>query len=276
MADGTRIQRKNTALILEAALEEFAARGFSGATVDAIARSAGLSKPNVLYYFSTKEAIHAALLESLLDSWLAPLRDLTADADPMEALLTYVRRKLEMSRDMPRESRLFANEILQGAPRIGALLDGTLKSLVDEKAGIIAEWQRAGALASIDPHHLIFSIWSLTQHYADFGAQVGAVLGTENYWSDASDFLDTSYRRMLTPTWAPPSSRCKYLGRFGGWNHPGRRDAASAGAASSKDCAITPRPWRKDCWGASSSLHILPRRPCRCADRRRRRSSAPW
>ena len=84
---------------------------------------------------------------------------------------------LEMARDFPRESRLFANEILQGAPRIMPLLEGELKELVDEKAEIIKGWMRAGKIVNTDPWHLIFSIWATTQHYADFGTQIRALTG---------------------------------------------------------------------------------------------------
>ena len=58
----TRIQKKNRAAILEAALDVFSTHGFRGATVDQIATAAGLSKPNLLYYFPSKEAMHTALL----------------------------------------------------------------------------------------------------------------------------------------------------------------------------------------------------------------------
>ena len=133
----TRIQQKNRAAILEAALEVFSAHGFRGATVDQIAAEAGLSKPNLLYYFPSKDAIHAELLAGLLDTWLDPLRALDPQGDPLEEVLAYMRRKLEMSRDFPRESRLFANEIIQGAPRIGTTLGTDLKQLVDEKAAVI-------------------------------------------------------------------------------------------------------------------------------------------
>ena len=74
------------------------------------------------------------LMQRLLDTWLAPLRELDDIGDPLTELRSYIRRKLEMARDFPRESRLFANEILQGAPRIMPLLEGELKALVDEKA----------------------------------------------------------------------------------------------------------------------------------------------
>ncbi|MCB1155837.1 TetR family transcriptional regulator C-terminal domain-containing protein, partial [bacterium] len=133
----TRIQREKQELILEAALEVFAQRGFRGATIDQIADAAGMSKPNLLYYFGRKEDIHKTLIERLLHTWLAPLEHMNADGDPVVEIRSYIRRKLEMARDYPRESRLFANEILQGAPHVIDLLEGRLKTLVDEKARVL-------------------------------------------------------------------------------------------------------------------------------------------
>jgi TetR/AcrR family transcriptional regulator len=196
----TRIQIRNREAILDAALEVFSQHGFRGATVDMIAAEAGLSKPNLLYYFPSKDDIHVTLLSQLMDTWLDPLRELDATGDPVPEILAYVRRKLEMSRDFPRESRLFANEIVQGAPRIGTSLSTDLKSLVDEKARVIAAWSAAGRIAEIDPHHLIFSIWALTQHYADFDVQVRAVLGqSRDPIAEADSYLTTLFTRLLTP-----------------------------------------------------------------------------
>jgi TetR/AcrR family transcriptional regulator len=136
----------------------------------------------------------------LMDTWLDPLRALDANGDPVDELLSYMRRKLEMSRDFPRESRLFANEIVQGAPRIGTSLSTDLKALVDEKAQVIAGWAVAGRIATVDPHHLIFSIWALTQHYADFDVQVQAVLGpSRDPMAEADAYLTTLFSRLLRP-----------------------------------------------------------------------------
>jgi TetR/AcrR family transcriptional regulator len=199
----TRIQKEKRELILEAALEVFSMHGFRGATIDQIAEAAGMSKPNLLYYFRSKEDIHKTLIERLLDTWLAPLRELDADGDPLTEIRSYIRRKIEMARDFPRESRLFANEILQGAPRIMALLETDLRRLVDEKAGIIRRWMHAGKLAPADPWHLIFSIWATTQHYADFDAQVRAVLGPERAgegrFEDAARYLERLFTEGLKP-----------------------------------------------------------------------------
>ncbi|MBB4346957.1 MULTISPECIES: TetR family transcriptional regulator C-terminal domain-containing protein [Rhizobiaceae] len=190
----TRIQEEKEELILEAALDVFSQNGFRGSTIDQIAEAAGMSKPNLLYYFRTKEAIHRQLIDRVLTTWLEPLRVFDADGDPESEIRSYIRRKLEMARDFPRESRLFANEILQGAPRIEDELKGPLKALVDEKAGVIRAWSRAGKIARCDPYHLIFSIWSTTQHYADFDVQVRAVLGQahsgEGRFEDAARFLE--------------------------------------------------------------------------------------
>ena len=190
----TRIQEEKEEKILEAALDVFSLHGFRGATIDQIAEVAGMSKPNLLYYFRTKEAMHRALIERVLDTWLDPLREFDADGSPEAEIRSYIRRKLEMARDFPRESRLFANEVLRGAPLIEDELKGPLKELVDEKAAVIRAWAKAGKIAKCDPYHLIFSIWSTTQHYADFDVQVRAVLGQEKAgdgrFEDAARYLE--------------------------------------------------------------------------------------
>ena len=195
----TRIQQRNRATILSAGLDVFSQFGFRGTTLDQIAEAAGLSKPNLLYYFASKEAIHSALLERLLETWLDPLKALDGAGDPISEIMGYARRKLALSRDYPRESRLFANEILQGAPRIENILKNDLKVLVDEKARIIGGWANEGKIADVDPHHLIFSIWAFTQHYADFDVQVRAVLGDKAPYDGATVFLDTLYEKLLRP-----------------------------------------------------------------------------
>jgi len=195
----TRIQSRNRAAILDAGLEVFSRYGFRGATLDQIAGEAGLSKPNLLYYFQSKEAIHRALLLQLMDAWLEPLRDIDPAGEPLDEMLDYVRRKLALSRDYPRESRLFANEILSGAPHIDDTLASTLRDLVDGAAALIADWVAEGRLAQVDPHHTIMSVWALTQHYADFDVQVRAVLDTDDPLRGAEAHLTQLFDRLLRP-----------------------------------------------------------------------------
>ena len=196
----SRIQQKNRETILAAALEVFSAHGFRGATLDQIATGAGLSKPNLLYYFGSKEEIHRDLLTGLMTAWLEPLRAMREEGDPLAEMMGYMRRKLDLSRDYPRESRLFANEILQGAPRITEVIQGELQILVQEKAQLLSRWMDQGRIRRSDPVHLIISVWALTQHYADFEAQTRSVLGPDrDPWTGAAEFLETLYLRLLAP-----------------------------------------------------------------------------
>jgi TetR/AcrR family transcriptional regulator len=175
----TRIQARNKEAILAAALDVFSGAGYRSATVDRIAVQAGMSKPNLLYYYRRKEDIYVAVLEHTLSDWLEPLIGIDAGGEPIAELSRYITAKLRMSYANPQASRLFANEILHGAPMIARVLKGSLKELVDGKAQIISGWIADGKLRPVDPHHLIFAIWAVTQHYADFSSQVRAVLGRD-------------------------------------------------------------------------------------------------
>ncbi|MBK1868675.1 TetR family transcriptional regulator C-terminal domain-containing protein [Aestuariivirga sp. YIM B02566] len=190
----TRIQAINEDIILGAALEVFSAYGYRGTTVDQIAERAGMSKPNLLYYFRRKDDIYRAVLEKTLADWLAPLRGLDPEGEPLAEISRYVSAKMAMSRDNPKASRLFANEMLHGAPIIGDFLSGPMKALVDDTAQIIRAWIAKGQIAAIDPYHLIFTIWAMTQHYADFDIQIRAVLGES---SDHFPNAETTIIRLI-------------------------------------------------------------------------------
>ena len=175
----SRIQHQNRAVILSAALDVFSAYGYRGTTVDQIAAKAGLSKPNLLYYFRRKEDIYIAVMEQTLDEWLGPLRGLDVKGDPMVELTRYISEKIDSSFAHPQASRLYANEILHGAPHLQKFLKGPLRALVEEKSTVIRQWMADGKIAPVDAPHFIFAIWAVTQHYADFSVQVAAVLGEE-------------------------------------------------------------------------------------------------
>jgi len=205
-ADGnrTRIRARNEDRILDAALEAFADYGFRGATIDQIAARAGMSKPNLLYYFRRKRDLYVAVLERTLDMWLEPLIAIRPDGDPAREIRAYINRKLEFSKTRPTASRLFANEIIQGAPLLKTVLQGGLRGIVDDKAAVIRGWAKAGKIADVDPYHLIFVIWAVTQHYADFAAQVEAVVGgslnDRTFFRETEAAIDHILLRGILPT----------------------------------------------------------------------------
>jgi TetR/AcrR family transcriptional regulator len=174
---GGAIRRRNQAKILKAAEAVFAKHGFDGATTGEIARRAGMPKANLHYYFRTKQALYAAILDHILDVWLDAMDEIRADAEPADALARYIERKLDSSRTLPTPSRLWAMELIGGAHHVDAVLRGRLRRLVRRKSTIIKSWIAAGKIAPIDPPHLLFMIWAMTQTYADFAAQIAGVLG---------------------------------------------------------------------------------------------------
>jgi TetR/AcrR family transcriptional regulator len=171
-----RIRLANEAGILHAAERVFARAGYAAATMAEIADCAGMPKSNLHYYFGTKREIYRAVLTHILDLWLAQTDGIRAERDPRAALGDYIEAKMRLSASHPDASRVFANEILHGAPEIADVLRGGLRALVEEKAAVIRHWIAAGKMAPVDPHHLFFTIWAATQTYADFDAQVCAVL----------------------------------------------------------------------------------------------------
>ncbi len=170
------VQSKREA-VLSAALGLFSRFGLHGTSVDQVAARAGVSKSNLLYYFANKEELYVCVLRELLEIWLAPLRELSAEQDPQQAIADYIRRKLVVSRDSPDASRLFCLEMIQGAPLLKGELDRELRSIVEHKSAVIRGWIHSGRLAPVEPMHLIFMIWAATQHYADFAVQVLALTG---------------------------------------------------------------------------------------------------
>ncbi|RDI28553.1 HTH-type transcriptional regulator RutR [Pseudacidovorax intermedius] len=176
-------------VILSAALGLFSRYGLHGTSVDQVAARADVSKSNLLYYFANKEELYVSVLRELLHVWLEPLRGFSAEQDPREAIASYIRRKLVISRDQPDASRLFCLEMIQGAPLLREELALELRTLVERKSEVIAEWVRSGRLRPVAPHHLIFGLWALTQHYADFAVQVQAIAGRT--LQDAAFFEET-------------------------------------------------------------------------------------
>ena len=121
-----------------------------------------------------------AVLARILRDWLVPLDALVPDADPAQALATYIRAKMVMSAQRPDASRVFANELLHGAAVVGALMRNELRAKVQAKAAVIDAWVAAERMAPVDATHLFFTIWAATQTYADFELQVCAVLGRDH------------------------------------------------------------------------------------------------
>jgi TetR/AcrR family transcriptional regulator len=163
--------------IRKAAEEVFAEMGFEGASTSLIAKRAGLPKANLHYYFKTKNELYQFVLRDIITRWLNTAQEIEVDADPAQALAHYIAQKIAVARERPVASRVFANEVLHGAPRLEQFLKQELRDWVETKSTIIEGWIAKGRMDRVEPRHLFFMIWAATQTYADFAVQIAAVLG---------------------------------------------------------------------------------------------------
>ncbi|QFT22876.1 HTH-type transcriptional regulator RutR [Pseudomonas sp. THAF187a] len=173
----TSIRERNKELILRAASEEFADKGFAATKTSDIAAKAGLPKPNVYYYFKSKENLYREVLESIVDPLLAASAPFNQPGHPSEVLTAYIRSKIRISRELPHASKVFASEIMHGAPHLSPEQTEQLNAQAKHNIACIQRWVDQGLMAPVDPHHLLFSIWAATQTYADFDWQISIVTG---------------------------------------------------------------------------------------------------
>ena len=159
----SKIQIKKRALILNAAERVFARHGFAGSRLIEISKEAGLPKSNILYYFKSKEDIYGSLCQDILENWLGAIGDISENSEPSDALKKYIVAKMELSKKRPFASKVFAMEIISGAPVIGDYLATELRSWVEYQAKIFRAWQERGQIIDVSPYHVFFVIWAVTQ-----------------------------------------------------------------------------------------------------------------
>lgn len=185
--------RKITALgegkkraIVKAAEKEFEKYGYDGARMQKIADQAGVPKSNVHYYFASKLILYNTVLEEVVTLWNQAFETLNADDDPKQVLTEFVQKKVEFTRLYPEATRIFTREMLHGGQNLSIQLNQKMSIWTRQRAELIAEWVRDGKVAKIDPYHLIFMIWSSTQHFAQAEFQIKSVYQKQRL--DKKDF----------------------------------------------------------------------------------------
>ena len=181
--------------ILGEAVRQFAECGYEGTSIATVAERAGLSKQNLMYYFPTKQALYQRVLDNVLDDWLARMATLADPGkEPGDVLRAYVRAKLQYSREQPLASRVYAMEVVSGAKLYADQIRRRVIPLLRADIAVFERWIAEGKIAPVNATHLLFSIWAMTQTYADFSAQMTLVLDRDQL--QQSDFDDAE--RLIT------------------------------------------------------------------------------
>jgi len=181
--------------ILGEAVRQFAECGYVGTSIATVAERAGLSKQNLMYYFPTKQALYQRVLDNVLDDWLARMATLADPGkEPGDVLRAYVHAKLQYSREQPLASRVYAMEVISGAKLYADQIRRRVIPLLRADIAVFERWIAEGKIAPVNATHLLFSIWAMTQTYADFSAQMTLVLDRDPL--QQSDFDDAE--RLIT------------------------------------------------------------------------------
>jgi len=129
------------------------------------------------------------VLTHIIEMWNTSFDQIKVEDDPAQALEQYISAKIHYSKTEPLLSKIFANEIIHGAPHIADYLNSDLREWLALKADVIQSWIDKELMDPVDPMQLIFMIWSVTQHYADFSTQVCAVMGKTQLSDDDYDTI---------------------------------------------------------------------------------------
>lgn len=191
------IRQQNEALILQAAEKVFAEAGFGGATMQLIADVAGLPKANLHYYFATKEELYRKVVQNIFEIWLHAADSMDKAPGPVEGIGAYIDAKMEISRRHPDGSKVWASEVMHGAPVIQDYLETTLRDWTSGRAALIQRWVDEGKMAPVDPEHLLYMVWATTQHYADFGHQIQTLNGGKPLSNAQWQAAKTSVKSMI-------------------------------------------------------------------------------
>ena len=194
------IRQANEALILQAAEKVFAEAGFGGATMQLIADIAGLPKANLHYYFATKEDLYRRVVQNIFEIWLHAAEAMDDAPGPVEGIGAYIEAKMEISRQHPNGSKVWAYEVMHGAPVIQDYLETTLRDWTAGRVHLIQRWIDEGKMARINPEHLLYMLWASTQHYADFGHQIATLNGgplSDAEWQAAKASVKTMILRGI-------------------------------------------------------------------------------
>lgn len=185
------IRQENENRIMAAAEKVFAEAGFGGATMQLIADMAGLPKANLHYYFATKEELYREVVRNIFNFWLHAADAFDNAPGPAEGIGAYIDAKMEISRRHADGSKVWASEVMHGAPVIQDYLETTLRDWTAGRAALIQRWIDEGKMAPVDPRHLLYMLWATTQHYADFGHQIETLNGgkplSDKQWKAAKE-----------------------------------------------------------------------------------------
>lgn len=189
--------------ILEAAEFQFARHGYEGTTIQAIADRAGITKRQVLYFFSNKKTLYSEVLKRIFEHWRS--EDFSMwPGQPIKVFEEYMEHLLEQARTNPTHNKFMINEMLRGAPvfKENRRERDVLKH-TNQRIMRMQEWIDQGLIRDLDPKFFLFFLWSMQHFFVVFEPEVAMFLEKEKLsksdWSDIKEQMKQFVQILLVP-----------------------------------------------------------------------------
>lgn len=158
--DGPTTRKK----LLHEAEKLFAAKGFYGTSLGAVASKVGISKPSLLHHFPSKEKLYAAVLEGIAAEMLRTLRKDLSAADEYQQLLLFSMDLCHWSERNRLHAQILMRELLDNPARIKQVRTWYLAPLIGQLVAMVESGQRKGLFRPVDPLVFVYTLLG-TQHY---------------------------------------------------------------------------------------------------------------
>ncbi|ABG42405.1 transcriptional regulator, TetR family [Paraglaciecola sp. T6c] len=161
-----QIRRDNIEQIIKAAANEFSNKGYDGTSMKSIAKSAGMTRPKVHYYFNDKEEVYQSTLQYISEKWADATTVINFDADPFNTLQKYIHQQVRLAFHCPEFSKIAVLDNITNKSNAFFSHNKEAKEQIDSLVSAIEHWIEKGLIRDTNPIRLLFAIWSMTSWYS--------------------------------------------------------------------------------------------------------------
>ena len=202
--------------ILNAAILEFAEKGFDAASIRAIADRISMQHPLITYHFRNKDALWRAAAEYAFDRIRAEWDEAVSQEgslSPLERLRLEYRILFRYTATFPEFHRLMRQEAQTDTPRLRWVAEMVINPLLSRILPQIKEAQQAGLLPEVEPLLFHYMMVSLTATLSDFGNEIKVINGLmvddagciDSYWKLVDEVIFVRSGLMETSRARGPS-----------------------------------------------------------------------